>query len=310
MGRGIKEGRFFMKMNLAILLSTFDRYESLARWTADRIEVLWPDHPPLFFSGLTVGGGECLPFQCESKDWMAVSLSAVEALIEKGFTHTYLILDDHPPLGACHADFLNKRLPDLAQKIDAAHISLLGYGQHRKVEGRVLGREFDYLEKLNADYRWKFSLHPGLWKLLDLKFLLLDRMRQYGEGARTPWNFERHRDEQVGSVQKKLGERCYRIQGGSHDISSDLFLHPLLAAGRFIADLEMFLSRLAGGKMARDRAETKRFWLFGYFGGPYPIYWSGCLRQGKLHGDLEKWVSIFGSADLRKSWKELRTIFA
>lgn len=306
MGGGFEEGFFPVNPKVAILVSTFDRYERLARWTVARIERLWLGHPPVFFSGLSVGSQDCLPYQFDPKDWMGVSLSAVEALLEKAFTHVYLILDDHPPLGACHYEFLNYRLPELAGKLDASHISLLGYGQHRKVEGHVLGREFDYLERLDVGYRWKFSLHPGLWNLVDLKFLLLDRMRQYGDGSRTPWNFERHRDEFDGGVQRKLGERCYRIRGDVHDIASGLYLRPLLASARFFADIEMFLARIVWGATARERSEIERFWLYGYFGGPYPIFWSGCLRQGKVHGDFEKWLSIFGSSDLRKSWEEAR----
>jgi hypothetical protein len=299
-----------MTPNAGILLSTFDRHERLARWTVARIERLWLGHPPLFFSGLSVGSSDCLPFECDPRDWMGVTLSAVEALLEKAFTHAYLILDDHPPVGVCHSEFLNERLPELAGKLDAAHISLLGYGQHRKVEGSVLGKEFDYLERLDVGYRWKFSLHPGFWRLADLKFLLTERMCGYGDGSRTPWNFERHRDEFGSGVLRKLGERCYRIRGEMHDMASGICLRPLLKGARFIADVEMFLSRLAGGATARERSELERFWMYGYFGGPYPIFWSGCLRQGKAHADFEKWLSIFGSADLRKSWEEARNFIA
>lgn len=306
MGGGFEEGFFPVNCKVAILVSTFDRYERLARWTAARIERHWLGHPPVYFSGLSGGEQNCLSFECDSKDWMRVSLGAVEALLEKAVTHVYLILDDHPPLGACHPKFLNKRLPELAAKLDAAHISLLGYGQHRKVEGSVLGTEFDYLERLDAGYRWKFSLHPGLWNLADLKFLLLERMREYGDGSRTPWNFERHRDELGGCVQRKLSERCYRIRGDVHDLASGIFLRPLLTGARFFADVEMFLSRITGGATARERTEIERFWLYGYFGGPYPMFWSGCLRQGKIHTDFEKWLSIFGTAELRKSWVEAR----
>ena len=109
----------------AILVSTFDRYEALARWTVDRIQKEWPEHPQVFFSGLSCCTPESLGFEGDSKDWMSVTLQATQALLARGFSHAYLLLDDHPPVGKCNAPFLNEKLPRLASQINAAHISLL-----------------------------------------------------------------------------------------------------------------------------------------------------------------------------------------
>ena len=292
-----------------ILIATFDRYEALARWTAARIRLLWKGHPPVFFSGLTSPDEGCLGFEGDSGDWMHVSLQAVRQLIERGFKRAYLVLDDHPPVGACHADYLNARLPELSGKLRAAYIGLLGYGQHRCREGKILGPAEDFLEHCLPTYRWKFSLHPGLWNLEDLKALLECRMETYPHGQRNPWNFERHRDVPGDPRVDSIAERCFRIRGSSC-LAPDAGARATLgfeSSLRLMADTELFAAKLAGGKVARDSAEVRRLWLFGHYLGPYPIFWSGCMRQGKPHADFEKWVSRFASRELRSAWSTAKT---
>ncbi len=85
--------------HLCILIGSCDKYRVLAEWTAARLERMWPDHPPVFFSGITTSlGAPCLPFQGDPRDWMEVTLRAVESLLERGFRWTYLILDDLLPV--------------------------------------------------------------------------------------------------------------------------------------------------------------------------------------------------------------------
>ena len=293
---------------VSILISTYDRHEALARWTAARIRLLWPGHPPVFFSGLTSREERCLGFEGDSGDWMNVNLQAVRQLIDRGFQRAYLILDDHPPVGACHAGYLNARLPELSTNLGAAYVGLLGYGQHRHREGKILGAEEDFLEHSLPAYRWKFSLHPGLWNLIDLKTLLECRMETYPPGQRTPWNFERHRDVPGDSRVDSIAARSFRVRGSSclaQDAGARATL-VLESALRLVADTELFAAKLAGGKAARDSAEIRRFWLFGHYLGPYPIFWSGCMRQGNLHTDFEKWVVRFGPRELRSSWREAK----
>lgn len=286
----------------AILVSTFDRYEALARWTVDRIHKEWPEHPPVFFSGLISRAPDSLGFYGDSKDWMSVTLQAVKSLQDRGFSHAYLILDDHPPVGKCNSSFLNDSLPKLALKTNAAHISLLGYGQHRSLEGVVEIFDGIRLERLPDSYRWKFSLHPGLWNLADLDCVLQQRMAQYQDRDRTPWNFERHRDLANDPISQDCGARCHRIFGAGNLVGSPLFFLLREAWLRWKADVAMFFAKHTGGPMARAAVEQKTLWLFGYYGGPYPLYWSGCLRQGKIHADFEKWLSHFGSEGLREDW--------
>jgi hypothetical protein len=300
MGGNFKEGGL---LSTAILISTFDRYESLARWTAGRIQAEWQNPPPVFFSGLSKQSQDSPGFTGDSKDWMGVTLQAVQFLRGRGFSNCYLILDDHPPMGSCHARFLNEILPRLAQRIDAAHISLLGYGQHRRREGRLFKKDGVRLEQLPLSYRWKFSLHPGLWSLVDLEFVLERRMIAYAGTQRSPWNFERHRDAAEDAVSKKCGNRCYRVHGSSSGCKISPRIGAWEAALRLEADIAMFLAKLLGGAAARARKEKETHWRFGHYAGPYPIYWSGCLRQGKVHADFEKWLTRFSILPLRESWK-------
>jgi len=287
-----------------ILIATFDRYEALARWTAARIRLMWPGHPPVFFSGLTSRDEGCLGFKGDSKDWMHVNLQAVRQLIELGFKRAYLILDDHPPVGACRADYLNDRLPELSANLRAAYIGLLGYGQHRRREGKILGPAKDVLEHSLPTYRWKFSLHPGLWNLGDLQTLLECRMETYPPGQRSPWNFERHRDVPGDPRVDSIVGRCFRIRGSSSLALNAGARTTLIfeSALRLVADMELFAAKLTGGKASRDSAELRRLWMFGHYLGPYPIFWSGCMRQGNLHADFEKWLARFGPRELRESW--------
>lgn len=291
-------------MKTCILISTFEKYRRLAEWTGRCIDREWRDHPPVFYAGLDDDGKASLGFQGDSSDWMSVNLDSVIRLKKRGCTHAYLILDDHPPVGRCNEKFLNEELPRLAFELDAAYIGLLGYGQHRESEGEILGKEFSRLEKSALDYRWKFSLHPGLWKLDSLEAVLLARMDLYQGRERSPWNFERHRDGVEFS--RRFGS--YRVHGvssvGGGAVSK--FSIAVEACRRFVADGSLFAAKITGGKAARDAAEIRSMWLYGHYQGPYPIFWSGCMRQGGVNQDFERWVTRHGSNALQSSWNRVK----
>lgn len=291
-------------MKTCILISTFEKYHRLAEWTARRIEVEWRDHPPIFYAGLEADGGASIGFRGESSDWMGVNLDAVVLLRKKGFTHVYLILDDHPPVGPCNHRCLNEELPRVAADLDAAYIGLLGYGQHREMEGEQVVREGMILEQSNPEYRWKFSLHPGLWKLESLEQILKERMDLYAGKERSPWNFERHRDGW------EFSERfpSFRIHGASRAAGGVASRVAMVAdvARRFAADCALFLAKVTGGKATRDALEVRLHWLYGRYQGPYPMFWSGCMRQGKVNRDFEKWVFSHGNSRIRSDWERAK----
>ena len=293
---------------IAILISTFDRYEMLARWTAAQVERQWPQHPPVFYSGLTGKDEKYLGYSGDSKDWMSVTLHAVQQLQQRGFTHIYLILDDHPPVGPCHEGSLNEVLPSLALKLNAAYIGLLGYGQHRGVDGKILECKYSLLEQSSIHYRWKFSLHPGLWNLKALHTILLQRLKFYSGEERTAWRFEQHYDEPSDPEIFSLMQSSYRICGSRFlkkkgQMRSEIFYE---MTERFVADVMLFKAKITGGLFARDLAQKKTFWRYGHYLGPYPLFWSGVMQQGKPHQDWEKWLQVSGDGPLQASWESVK----
>ncbi|MCF7729077.1 MAG: hypothetical protein K9M81_01775 [Chthoniobacterales bacterium] len=293
---------------IGILLSSFERYERIAHFTERQIKKYWVAHPPLFFSGL-LRDEECyLNFKSDSRNWMGVTLEAVQEMRYRGFTHVYLILDDHPPVGACDDVFLNESLPALAVKLDAVTIGLLGYGQHRAPHGVILEKENGFLEKCSSTDPWKFSLHPGLWKLEALQLILEQRLYQYGEGKRTAWNFERHQDQLEDPILKPLLHRCFRISGEHFLKEPKKMKFEIIkeAIERFGVDVMLYLAKKGGGVSARLELEKKELWRYGHYLGPYPIFWSGLMQQGRPHQGFEKWLSSCGNRELQEEWKKLK----
>ncbi len=290
-----------MRKDLCILLSTCRRYLPVAAFTRRVIEQWWEPRPPVFLCG--VEASDALPLRDDSADWMAVTLSAVEDLQSQGFVWAYLILDDHPPMGPCDARLLNTILPNQAMELDAMMIGLLGWGQRRPMEGTDLGKSWDHLSHNAATYRWKFSLHPALWNLEKLATLLHTRKAHYPASEHTPWNFERHRDEPGGPLPQALLEATYRVHGvqstgmGWRDIVRDL--------GLFGFDGYRYLLRKLRGQAARDAFDRTGLWLYFYYRGPYPLFWSGTMRQGKPSkefGDFLRWT---GRKRMASDWAKV-----
>lgn len=293
---------------IGILISTFDKNEPLAHWTAEQIDQQWRNHPPMFFSGLTSDHPQHLGFTGNPADWMDVTLQAVKAMRVSGFSYAYLILDDHPPVGRCHEKFLNQQLPALAKDLNAVYIGLLGYGQHRSANGKILSQQEGFLESCAGDYRWKFSLHPGLWNLEKLELLLEKRKETYSVEARTAWNFEVHRDHPNDPIVGPMMGQCFRIKG-SYFLKKKLLLLPQLLiekAERFIADVVLYGAKIAGGIPARNAVEKKLLWRYGHYLGPYPLFWSGTMQRGQPHQGFEQWLRRLENRRLRKAWEKFK----
>lgn len=291
---------------LCILISTCEKYQVLAEWTADRIGRHWQDHPPVFFAGLPADGKNRLPHEGDARDWMGVTLAATERLLRDGFAWAYLILDDIPPMGRCNSHFLNTELPASAEDAGAALVSLLGWGQHRAVEGPVRAVRGVRLENLPAANRWRYSLHPGLWNLADLREILLIRRTQYDAGGHTPWNFERHQEQDFAQMPGRLMTSCYRIRGRAHVAERIPWAWDLLQGAACLAvDAALFLVRVTRGDAARAQAAARWLWPYCYYRGPYPMFWSGVMRQGKPGREWLAFVRCFRNSRVVREWKEL-----
>jgi hypothetical protein len=227
---------------------------------------------------------------------MGVTLQAVETLLARGFRWTYLILDDLPPTARCNADFLNRILPTQAETIDATLISMLGWGQHRAPEGQVLKGE-----------HLSFSLHPGLWQLEHLRDVLQARCRQFAPGTRTPWNFERHQASDHDELPLKYLESCYRVHGRPYaEEKSPLLIDLIQSAGCFVFDIALFVVRKTRGNEARQKAAARWLWPYCYYRGPYPLFWSGVMRQGKESAEWAAFLKIFNPSNIKTEWLEVR----
>lgn len=300
---------------IGILISTFERYQSIAHFTEQQIKRHWATPPPIFFSGLTRTFSDSqdryLSFTSDPRDWMSVTLEAVEQMRHRGFTHAYLILDDHPPMGPCHDSFLNEVLPALAVQLNAAYIGLLGYGQHRQAHGTILKKEMRFLERCSSRYQWKFSLHPGLWNLEALQSLLEQRRKIYHGLERTAWNFERHRDQPGDPLLEPFSERCFRISG-KHFLKQfgKMKLQIVTEAmERFVLDVMLYVVKKRGGMARRQQLEKKLLWRYGHYLGPYPLFWSGLMQKGKPHEGWEQWLHHSGDQKLKEQWSILKNYF-
>lgn len=296
-----------IEANACILISSCEKYRHLAAWTADRIDRMWENHPRLYFSGLSAPNPRHLPCEGDPRDWMTVTLKAVQALIQEGFSQVYLILDDIPPVGRCQADFLNRILPGAAAQAGASLVSLLGWGQHRALEGDRQTVNGLPLERLPAANRWRFSLHPGLWNLTDLRDILNLRCEQFPPNQRTPWNFERHHDRDFAELPGRILNSCYRIHGRSHVSEDAPWLTDLLQGGGcFTIDVALFLIRKTRGDAARADAAARWLWPYCLYRGPYPIFWSGVMRQGAESREWKEFTRSLPWKAVSREWNTQR----
>jgi hypothetical protein len=272
-------------VNHAILLPTCDAYAPVADFTAERLDAWWPGHPEVFVCGLAGAPplpDRHLPLTADPRDWIGIVLDAVGDLQARGFDWLYLILDDHPPFGPCNADFLNRRLPENARALNAIQVNLLGWDQYQPQEGSVLGREHLYWQRNSPAFRWKFSLHPGYWHVVTLQTMLRE-LRAQTPDALSARAFEGQMDSACRAFDPHLLERTYRVRGDRFAAGRGWFEArvPRAVTRRFI-QLAHLVAHL-GGASARTRLETALVPYCRYISGPYPMFWSGLVRQGRLH---------------------------
>jgi len=285
-------------------VSTHDQYERMARFTVSQIEKQWANHPVVYVCGLANPVSQTdLLLKRDSADWIGILLDAVNSLLAKGLTLTYLILDDHPPLGCCREDILNEVLPAIMNKLGSANISLFGTGQGRKLSGKLLLAEGVRLEQLSESELWRYSLHPGLWSLAKLKSLLdtLDERLPTLE-SRTAWAFERisgaNRSSRSGSVMTS----SYRVT--SPPIVASQSEQAITAAIRTIGHVSRSFAGVIGGRRAWHRTSQYFDWVNHYYGGPYPMFWRGMFTKGRPNNELITFLTLMGKR------KEFELLFA
>jgi hypothetical protein len=281
---------------LCILIPTCDRNTRVARFTSGLLNRFWPSHPPVHFCGAAEPAGEeWLPPRSDPRDWVGIVLDACRHLSERGFHSCYLILDDHPPVGTCHEEHLNATLPSFLGKLGGSFIGLNGWGQGRKLQGETLGPAFFDLEKVPPGFAWRYSLHPGLWRLGALERILEFLARSTDLEARSAWSFERRAgtSPEVARVEKEEGG-AYRVCGEKMKSKDFSLRRPLLLAamrrGSGVVDRALSLT---GGERRRDDFERKARFLYRFYLGPYPLYWAGLLTKGTPHSGMSLFLRLF-----------------
>ncbi|MCG6872121.1 MAG: hypothetical protein LJE84_07500 [Gammaproteobacteria bacterium] len=266
-----------------ILVSASEPTVWLARFTAERIAQCWSAHPPLFFCGSQNTPDErWLRRGDPHEDWIGILRSAVSELGRRGYTRMYLVLDDHPPLFRCHAGHLNETLPHYLDELDAVYIGLNGWGQGREPCGRVLANHHR-VENVAADFRWKFSLHPGLWNLAALSRLLDWMLETLPPERRSAWVFERFGGGEQLPDEDRWQHRCYRVSGIDMTAS---------AARRVVRNVEWVAWRGLNAVAERGPRGLRRRidFLRRYYEGPYPLFWSGLMQKGKVFPDAQRFL--------------------
>lgn len=277
-------------MEICILLSTCDKYEKLAELTVNLIHQRWKNHPPVFVCGIShplQGNAETLPLGEDVRDWIAITGAAAKKLLQKGFQKFYLILEDHPPLGVCHETHLNKTLPELMDKLDAVYIGLHGWDQNTSADGKVLGVEYNRLQRQSDKFLWRYALHPALWNVQAFKDMT-DTLIRTGDdiAMRSIWAFERR----SGAIPFSAG-KSYRVFGLG--MLGGKFRAIRAITRRFLYLLVNFLllvTRKVSGADAQEKLADYFIRETLFFDGPYPIYWSGVMQKGSLHQNFKLYL--------------------
>jgi hypothetical protein len=295
--------------DLSILLSTWDQQAWVGRVTLRQLERRWPGHPPVHTCGCSSGVTDLpgmLPLRSHPQDWMSILLDACRDQLDQGFAKLYLILDDHPPVLDCHAFHLNETLPRYLDELGATCIGLNGYGQGRPDGGGRIRDDLHGVEEVDPSFAWKFSLHPGLWNIERLAGILETAVKELAPEQRTAWKFERLGDSGVGLVSDARHRGCYRVCG-ERMAASPLFSPPALRALRLARARYAVVNRLAGPWMPSAKRENwqARFrYLFRFYEGPYPLFWSGLLQRGRVHEDCLRFLHLVGETQLAEDLQD------
>ncbi len=266
-------------------MPTAPRYASLAQWTVRQIGRFWSAHPPVVFCGADLPGG--VPLSEDPSNWMLTVRAACRDLLGRGIDYAYVILDDHPPIAEVNADLLRTALPRAAREADATSIALGGYGPLNAAKAPsqvVAGVE---MECLPLGEPWKLPLHPALWNLRRMAEILDALIGKLAPEEQTAWAFERvGSNPKAGGVAESLLSACWRVNGWRtatqrarklHDTGDRLRRIALracrLAIRTFSSETQVgaFSARFAG--LSHPRI------------GPYPCFWSGVMRKGRMNGD-------------------------
>jgi hypothetical protein len=274
-----------MSSDLAILVSVYHPYRWTAFFTHELLERYWPDHPPVFFCGLTTEEAGTLPHLPVERPelprvWGHFVLDAARALRDRGFTKTYFLLEDHPPLAACHQLHLNETLPALSDSLPASYIGLMGWDNRRFVTRAPITGPHRFMH-LSVPRAPRFHLHPSLFRL-DAFIACLELLARSEKP--TPWGFEKYNDKLDADLPVTAKETCYQICGEDLALNAPDPLRRTVSAGErwfYHRLMNLFppLHRIGLGMAFWDALGFDNY----FYNGPFPMFYSGIMSRGRVN---------------------------
>jgi hypothetical protein len=279
-------------MNPCILISTYDRYRPIAEFTARMIDRYWPGHPAVYFCGCSERtDGRFLPLRDPPADWIGIHRSAALDLLDRDHDAGYYIMDDCPPLGACHARHLNETVPGWLRCLSASCISLVGWDQRRVNRGEILGRDAGWIQRQAPDFEWQYSTDPGFWDWSAFRDLL-DAFAPNGDPAsRSAWAFERRLGGPDSIVPERWRGTSYKIRGiRMMGGTCPRGRAALRLAGYRAYDMARLVTRSVGGQRALDCLDRWAGTETDFYAGPYPTYWAGVMTKGVFNPKVARFL--------------------
>ncbi len=277
---------------LCLLVSVYHPYRWVAESTARLLDAFWPEHPPLFFCGLTSAEAGTLPhLPCHDpalpRSWAGFVKDACGQLRARGFDSCYFLLEDQPPLARCDHRHLTETIPGLMRKLGGVYCGLMGWDNRRfTTRAPVLAEENLRLMHLAVPSAPRFHLHPSWWNLETLEACA---SLVFQTPTHTPWAFEKACEKTDANLPVEWKSGCYQI-------SAEALMQP--AAGkklvqrtqRFLFHRLMALAplaqRLGFGPAYWDGLGFDNF----FYEGPYPMFYAGVMSRGRLNPFLQRWI--------------------
>ncbi len=274
--------------SFCVLISVYHPYRWIAPHTWKMIQTFWPNHPPVFFCGLTSEEAGELPHIPVHEGhlprvWADFVFDAAAKLKADGFEAVYFFLEDHMPLDACHELNLNTLLPALLNTLPASYIGLMGWDNKRFATraGPVLPAEHHRLKHLTTERAPRFHLHPSLFRM-DALIECLEALKQHDKP--NPWGFEKLSDKLDAPISKDFKESCYQICGSELALNKPRYLKLFMETARHwffhrMMSLVPLACRLGFGKQFFKFIGFDDF----FYNGPFPMFYSGVMAAGKIN---------------------------
>lgn len=271
---------------LAILMPVWHGYRALVPLSLSLLDKYWPGHPPVILGGLTAeeaGTANHVPVSDPARrgNWSWMVRDAASQVAARGFTHVYLIAEEHVPLGPCNVPALEKTLPQWLEDLDAVYISLMGWDNRRyPSKSSLLPADHGRMMHLTRAGDPRFHLHPALWRLDVLLRCCELALRDPAKNG-SAWHFEKVNDKSAADLDPAWKAGCYQIAARELSLKSPT---PLGAASarveRFVFNKLMALYPfIRPQSLANSLSHLARFDDV-FCDGPYPMFYSGLMVKG------------------------------